>query len=216
MTGHKHIVKVCGMRDADNIRAVEALGIEWMGFICWPGSPRYVSHTPVYMPATVRRVGVFVDPTVPDVIVHARRLRLDILQLHGAETPAFCRQLRAALTAEGMPPAAVVKAFRIADVHDLAPTEHYRQGDDVDYFLFDTRTPLAGGSGRQFDWHILDAYRQPVPFLLSGGIGPDDARRLSAYDHPRCIGFDINSRFETAPAMKDVQAIQRFLAALRS
>lgn len=201
------IIKVCGMREPDNIRAVEALRPDWMGFIFWPGSRRCVTTPPAYLPQPpLKRVGVFVQPSLEEVVQRVREWKLDLVQLHGSESADWCRELKAATCKP------IIKAFSIATSADLLPTVGY--ADLADYFLFDTRTPLMGGSGRQFDWNILDAYDGSTPFLLSGGIGPDDASRIAAYSHPRCIGFDLNSRFETAPAIKDAEALGAFIRQL--
>lgn len=204
------VCKVCGMRDPDNIRAVEQLGIDWMGFIFWPGSSRYVSEPPAYLPTQAQRVGVFVDATLEDIRAHVRDYGLQLVQLHGHESPAFCRSLRSVCGDT----IATIKAFSIATAADLEATQAYE--GTVDYFLFDTRSPLPGGSGQQFDWSILDAYDGTTPFLLSGGIGPDDLDRLRAFHHPRLLGFDLNSRFESAPALKDLSLLTPFLKALNS
>jgi phosphoribosylanthranilate isomerase len=203
----RRILKVCGMRDGDNIRAVESLGVDWMGFICWNGSSRYVNVPPSYLPARTKRVGVFVNPTIDEVCAQVVTLRLDLIQLHGLETTSFCHEVKATT---GLP---VIKAFAIKCETDLERTKEYAF---CDYFIFDTPTPLIGGSGEQFDWSLLDAYEGHTPFLLSGGIGPADVERLRRYDHPRCIGFDVNSRFELSPARKDVKALSLFLQKLRS
>ena len=205
------IIKVCGMRDGDNIRQVEALRPDWMGFIFWPKSSRYVSERPAYLPKECKRVGVFVDPAIED-IPQLRRIAddfaLDIVQLHGHESPDFIRALRAEGCFE-----AVVKAFNIATAADLEATKAYE--GLADYFLFDTKAQLPGGSGQQFDWHVLAGYASETPFLLSGGIGPDDAQRIRDFHHPRCIGIDLNSRFELAPGLKDVAALSRFFRRLK-
>ena len=196
-------VKVCGMREADNIREVEALGIDLMGFIFWPKSKRYVVEPPQYLPTQVKKVGVFVDAILEDVRQHIQDYQLDIIQLHGHETPAFAQALK---------PAVIIKAFNIATAEDLMQTKPYE--GIVDYFLFDTKAQLPGGSGEQFDWSVLSHYEGTTPFLLSGGIGPDDAERIKAFHHPRCIGFDLNSRFEIAPALKDVNQLREFILKL--
>lgn len=194
------IVKVCGMREAENIRQVEALRPDWMGFIFWPKSSRYVSVMPGYLPTRAKRVGVFVDQDIAEIKRVATDYALDIIQLHGNESPAFVSLLR---------DWHVVKAFSIATEADLDATRDY--DGLVDYFLFDTRTPLVGGSGQQFNWDVLDAYRGATHFLLSGGIGPDDASRIRHFHHPRMAGIDLNSRFELLPAVKDVNLLKRFL-----
>ena len=202
------IIKVCGMRDAENIREVEALGIDLMGFIFWPKSSRYVSERPNYMPTKCKRVGVFVDASIDDIRQHVADYVLDIIQLHGSESPDYIRALR---LDDGCAPV-IIKAFNIATKEDLEATKSYE--GIVDYFLFDTKGPSVGGNGAKFDWTVLADYVGETPFLLSGGIGPDDAEHIHAIHHPRCIGVDLNSRFETVPAIKDVAALRRFLSQL--
>ena len=203
------LIKVCGMRHADNIRQVEALGPDWMGLIFWPRSSRYVDRRPDYLPTRARRVGVFVDQPADEIVRIARDYRLDAIQLHGHETPADLNRLRADL---GTAPV-LIKAFSISTAADLERTGDYDGA--ADYLLFDTKTPLAGGSGRQFNWCVLDAYHGTTPFLLSGGIGPDDTGRLAAFHHPRCIGIDLNSRFELEPGLKDVEKLKTFIKKIR-
>ena len=198
-------VKVCGMRDAENIREVEALGIDLMGFIFWPKSSRYVSERPAYMPQTAKRVGVFVNEDIKQVKRIAEEYSLDVIQLHGSESPDYIRQL-GSVCGDTI---ATVKTFNIATAADLDATKSYE--GIVDYFLFDTKTPIPGGSGVQFDWSLLADYVGQTPFLLSGGIGPDDAERVCAFSHPKCIGIDLNSRFEISPGLKDVEKLKKFL-----
>ena len=194
------IIKVCGMREPDNIHAVEQLGIDWMGFIFWPKSPRYVAAPPTYLPTRCKRVGVFVDSPVDDVLRHAETYRLDLIQLHGHETPEYIRHLQGHK---------IIKALSISSKNDV---EIYKAYEGLtDYFLFDTRCTTVGGSGRQFDWSLLSEYSGQTPFLLSGGIGPDDAEQVKTLQQPCLAGIDLNSRFETAPAHKDIQKLKQFL-----
>lgn len=199
------IVKVCGMREAENIRAVEALGVDWMGFIFWEHSSRCVSQRPAYLPTKAKRVGVFVDASLYVVCQHVEAFGLDVVQLHGSESPTYLHDLRNALAGDVL----IVKAFSIATRDDLLQTSFYE--GIADYFLFDTKAQLVGGNGRKFDWSVLAHYDGSTPFLLSGGIGPDDASRLSAFSHPRLAGIDLNSRFEAAPALKNVELLKQFL-----
>ena len=209
------MIKVCGMREAENIRRVEALGIDIMGFIFYPKSSRYVSARPAYLPKKCKCVGVFVDSTIDDIRQHIADYSLDIIQLHGHESIDFIRSLRS-LCGDSI---AIIKVFNIATAADLAATSPY--AGLVDYFLFDTKGPSAGGNGEKFDWSILDAYNGDTPFLLSGGIGPDDAERIlrstsgrsqgENYHHPKCIGIDLNSRFEIEPGIKDIIKLKTFL-----
>ena len=199
------IVKVCGMREAENIRAVEALGVDWMGFIFWEHSSRCVSQRPACLPTRAKRVGVFVDAPLDAVCQHVEAFGLDVVQLHGSESPAYLHDLRNALAGDVL----IVKAFSIATRDGLLQTSLYE--GLADYFLFDTKAQLVGGNGRKFDWSVLAHYDGSTPFLLSGGIGPDDASRLSAFCHPRLAGIDLNSRFEAAPAQKNVELLKQFL-----
>lgn len=199
------IVKVCGMREPDNIRAVEALGIDWLGFIFWPRSSRYVAEKPDYLPTLAKRVGVFVDADINDMLRHIADYRLDLVQLHGHESPDYIRALRQE-TKDGH---GIIKAISVSSHTDVAAYQPYE--GLVDYFLFDTKAQLVGGNGVKFDWSVLNEYHGHTPFLLSGGIGPDDAGRLHHFHHEKCVGIDLNSRFEVAPALKDINSLKRFL-----
>jgi len=196
------IVKVCGMRDAENIREVEALGVDWMGFVFHRTSPRFVGELPDYLPQRAKRVGVFVDETEEQIMETVQLFRLDMVQLHGHETPDFCNRIRS----KGLK---VIKAINVQNTFSTEEVSFYERA--CDYFLFDTKTLLPGGSGQKFDWSSLSAYRGTTPFLLSGGISPDDADRVEAFVHERCIGIDLNSRFETSPAYKDIHLLQSFI-----
>ena len=197
------------MREAENIREVEALGIDLMGFIFWPKSSRYVSERPAYLPTRCKRVGVFVDEDAETIKKIAEDYALDYIQLHGSESP---KQISHLLTLSP-PHLSIIKAFNIATTEDLEATKPYE--GIVDYFLFDTKGKSVGGNGEKFDWSVLDDYVGETPFLLSGGIGPDDAGRVKAFHHSKCIGIDLNSKFEIAPALKDVATLRRFLRALK-
>lgn len=211
----ERVIKVCGMREAANIQAVETLGIDWLGFIFWPKSSRYVSACPDYLPRNAQRVGVFVDEA-PEVILRiSQRYALDYLQLHGHESVAYLLELRHLMTTQTslLLPPQLIKAFSIATPDDLEQTKAYE--GLVDYFLFDTKGPSVGGNGVQFDWQVLENYHGQTPFLLSGGIGPEDAERIRAFHHPRCIGIDLNSRFEQSPGLKDVHKLKTFLEKIK-
>jgi len=194
------IVKVCGMRDAENIREVEALGIDLMGFIFWPKSSRYVSALPSYLPEKAKRVGVFVDEEIEVVKKNAQEYALHYIQLHGNETPDYCAQLK---------DYKLIKAFNIATADDFVKTKSYETL--VDYFLFDTKGKSMGGNGIKFDWSVLADYHGTTPFILSGGIGPDDAACIRNIRHPQLAGIDLNSRFEIRPALKDIAKLKAFL-----
>ena len=247
------IVKVCGMREPENIRDVAALGVDWIGFIFYPKSPRYVSQIrsragiipdySVFMKheelsskelsseelsskklsseelssketmRQVKRVGVFVDDMPQNIITRAVNYELDIIQLHGSESVIMIDNLRSTLTPSIRKGIKFMKALSISTAEDILRYKEYE--GHVDYFIFDTQTPLVGGSGNHFDWNMLDAYDGNTPFILSGGVGPDDAERVLSIRHPMFAGIDLNSQFETAPAVKNVDALKAFLAKIR-
>ena len=214
------LIKVCGMRDAANIRAVDQLFAELstvscqlspvlMGFIFWEKSSRYVSERPAYLPEHCKRVGVFVDAPFDAILQKAEDFGLDYIQLHGHETPEYLRVLRS-VCGDSI---AIIKAFNIATTADLAATQPY--AGLADLFLFDTKGKSVGGNGKKFDWSVLADYDGETPFLLSGGIGPEDAEAVNRpLSMSNCLGIDLNSRFETAPALKDINALRRFLSQL--
>jgi phosphoribosylanthranilate isomerase len=215
------------MRDGDNIRQVAELGVDWIGFIFYHKSPRYVTMLPTrtgIMPDRssignpqptrhhCRRVGVFVDEMAQNIITRAVNFQLDAIQMHGHESPTLIRNLRRTLDPDIRPGIEIWKAIGVKTADDLKACLDYE--DSVDLFVLDTKCDTGGGSGRQFDWSLLDAYPSNKPFLLSGGIGPDDAVRISQFHHQLCIGVDLNSRFETAPGIKDIQKLQQFISQL--
>ncbi|MBO4642837.1 MAG: phosphoribosylanthranilate isomerase [Bacteroidaceae bacterium] len=195
------------MRAPENIRAIEMADPDMMGFICWEKSSRYVGNVPTYLPSCLR-VGVFVNPRLEYVMKRAHELRLDYIQLHGTESSEFCIKV---LNEIGLP---IIKAISVKTTKDIDTWEEYE--NIVNLLLFDTKCKSTGGSGEQFDWDILNHYQGNIPFFLAGGIGPEDAERLHAWHHPMYIGIDINSRFEDAPAMKNVKAVTQFIRKIRS
>ena len=199
----KLLVKVCGMTDGDNIRRVEALGVDYIGMVFYPRSPRFVYQMPDYLPQRARRVGVFVDEPKDTVLTYADRFGLDCVQLHGHESPLYCRSLH---EGHGL---TVIKAFHLATPRDLKTAETYH--GTCDFFLFESKTPQLGGTGRQFDWSLLRGYMGQTPFFLSGGLNAGSARAIRQLRHPQLAGIDLNSRFETSPGVKDVERLQRFL-----
>lgn len=224
------IIKVCGMRETDNIAEVSQLAIDWLGFIFWTDSPRYVSQISshagiihdypsiekdeqLHSSKRISRVGVFVDDMPQNIVARVYNYNLDIVQLHGNESTVMIDNLRRTLDPDIRPGIKIMKAISVASESDVAQYKDYE--GHVDYFLFDTKTPLVGGSGNKFDWSVLDAYDGSTPFMLSGGIGPDDVERVRKFNHPRCVGIDINSRFETSPAVKDVDKLRAFVNTVR-
>ena len=282
------LIKVCGMGDAQNIREVAALGVNLIGLIFYPKSPRYVesissdagiipdysSLTPDPLPegegrnmldkqlkeeetkgetrnkqpvsaqlkstqskapfnkvttplslgegqgdeaveghggeaAIPKFVGVFVNDMPQNIVTAVYNYHLSYVQLHGDESPVMIDNLRRTLVPDIAPQIKIIKAISVSSAEDLKRCEQYE--GHVDLFLFDTKCKGYGGSGQKYDWSVLEAYTGQTPFLLSGGIGPDDADRLRDFHHPQCVGIDLNSKFETAPGMKDINLLQNFL-----
>lgn len=201
MTNGK-LIKVCGMRDTENIREIDLLGIDMIGFIFYPKSPRYVYELPAYLPLNAKRVGVFVNEDKQTVQMFTDRFNLNYIQLHGDESPEYCYSLYTA----GLK---IIKAFSISHAEDLRKVHDYEAYCEL--FIFDTKCEQFGGSGNQFDWSILNAYNGHVPFLLSGGIHSDSIKALREFQHPYLSGYDLNSRFEIKPGKKDAQKIKQFL-----
>ena len=282
------LIKVCGMRDAQNIREVATLGVNLIGLIFYPKSPRYVesissdagiipdysSLTPDPLPegegrnmldkqlkaeetkgetrnkqpvsaqlkstqskapfnkvttplslgegqgdeaveghggeaAIPKFVGVFVNDMPQNIVTAVYNYHLSYVQLHGDESPVMIDNLRRTLVPDIVPQIKIIKGISVSSAEDLKRCEQYE--GHVDLFLFDTKCKGYGGSGQKYDWSVLEAYTGQTPFLLSGGIGPDDADRLRDFHHPQCVGIDLNSKFETAPGMKDINLLQNFL-----
>ena len=282
------LIKVCGMGDAQNIREVAALGVNLIGLIFYPKSPRYVesissdagiipdysSLTPDPLPegegrnmldkqlkeeetkgetrnkqpvsaqlkstqskapfnkvttplslgegqgdeavegqggeaAIPKFVGVFVNDMPQNIVTAVYNYHLSYVQLHGDESPVMIDNLRRTLVPDIAPQIKIIKAISVSSAEDLKRCEPYE--GHVDLFLFDTKCKGYGGSGQKYDWSVLEAYTGQTPFLLSGGIGPDDADRLRDFHHPQCVGIDLNSKFETTPGMKDINLLQNFL-----
>lgn len=228
------IIKVCGMRDTENIRAVSELDIDMMGFIFWQKSPRFVMMIssqagiiPDYSeeelkkrkgeqsPAAnrVKRVGVFVDDMPQSIVTRVYNYNLDYVQLHGEESREMIENFRRTVDPDIKPGIKIIKTISVGCKDDLQKCKDYV--GVVDMFLFDTKCDNAGGSGEQFDWSILDEYDGDIPFLLSGGIGPDDAEKVKAFHHPQFAGIDLNSRFEIEPGVKDVEKLKKFISELK-
>jgi len=202
-------VKVCGMKYPRNIKELGELPIDFTGFIFYEKSPRLIDEVTLSglqsLPDNIKRVGVFVNAGMEYIVTKANEYNLDYIQLHGCESPIFCKELSRTIP--------VIKAFSISETSDFGQTKEHE--GICEYFLFDTKTPQHGGSGQKFDWNILDAYIGNTPFFLSGGISADDVERIKNINHPQFYGVDLNSRFETEPGLKDIQQLQQFIKALK-
>ncbi len=203
-------IKICGMLEKENIRQVAELNPDMLGFIFYPSSPRYAGNTdPAILndiPQGIIKTGVFVNSSFDQITGTVSKYSLDMVQLHGKETPEFCLRIKET----GIP---VIKAFGPADDFDFNECSKYISS--TDYFLFDTLVSGYGGSGRKFDWKVLDQYTFQHPFILSGGIGPGDTESIALIKNSELRGVDINSRFEIKPGEKDVTLLRDFISELR-
>lgn len=202
-------IKICGMRDAANIGAVSALSPDYMGFIEYAPSPRFVGErfvVPENVPRAIGRVGVFVDASYEAIVQRAAGSGYDVVQLHGDESPELCSRLSDA----GL---RVIKVFRVDDAFDFNDTRPFR--DTADVFLFDARGRMYGGNGVRFNWKVLQRYDQAVPFLLSGGLRVEALQDIEELSDMNLYGFDLNSGVELAPGVKDTDRVRAFMERIR-
>lgn len=195
-------LKICGMRDQQNIREVAGLGPDFMGFIFYRGTPRFVGDDfalPPDLPASIKRVGVFVNETTEQILDKVEAFGLSYVQLHGAEPVAQCRELKTLGVG-------VVKVFSVDDEMDFGVTKEF--ATTVDYFLFDTKGKLYGGNARRFNWDVLARYDQHTPFFLSGGITPDHIGEIRKLKDLNLAAIDVNSGAEIQPGLKDLNKIK--------
>lgn len=200
------LVKICGMRDPGNIRDILTLNPDFMGFIFYSKSPRFVNNyseiNDIEFPDNLIKTGVFVNETPETIMQIVKIYHLQAVQLHGNESPEVCKLLKN----NGLK---VIKAFSIAVSDDFNQTSDYE--GFADYFLFDTKTPAYGGSGERFNWQLLNYYQGNTLFFLSGGICVDDATAIKSINHPLLLGVDLNSRFEITPAIKNKTLLKQFI-----
>lgn len=189
------MLKICGMKFPENIREIEQVRPDWMGFIFYPRSPRFIADlSPLDMPESVNTVGVFVNESIAFVREKVQQYNLSAVQLHGHESPEYC----ADLSGLDIP---VWKAFGVDDEFDFQVCLAY--SPYCKYFLFDTKSQQFGGSGKVFSWEKLSDYHGDTPFFLSGGISPANMSFLPSFSHPRLAGIDVNSGFEDYPGFKN-------------
>lgn len=197
-------IKVCGMKIPDNIKAVSELKPDFMGFIFYPPSKRFIGleFERIYLHSideNIIKTGVFVNATVDEVIEFGKLYGMQAIQLHGNESPEFCQQIKDA----GF---ITIKAFGVDDAFDFESLSVYEQ--HIDLFLFDTKTEQHGGSGKTFNWQILQNYTLEKPFILSGGISLDNLDEVIKLNHPQFYGIDINSKFEIEPGLKNMEQLE--------
>jgi phosphoribosylanthranilate isomerase len=209
-------IKVCGMTNTEQVMQLDALGVEFAGFIFYPKSPRYVFR---HMPRPeikkikgqhINKVGVFVNAPVEELLQAVDNCGLHLVQLHGDETPKYCEKVADYV--------GVIKAFRLReDDQVLWKIKDYQEIADM--FLFDTDGTGYGGTGKKFNWSMLKGININKPFFLSGGIGPDDVEELTGFAKDPVakdlFSIDVNSKFETIPGLKDMQAVEKFIKAIK-
>jgi phosphoribosylanthranilate isomerase len=204
-------LKVCGMRDNDNIQHLLALSPDYMGFIFYEKSARFVGDNLdeellKSFPKNTKKVGVFVNASIDNIVKCVKKYQLDYVQLHGEEMPEFCRSLRL----KGI---SIIRAFSIDETFNFAQLNNYKPF--CDYFLFDAKGVNRGGNGIVFDWSLLKRYDNEKPFFLAGGIDLENIQQLDELKDFRIHAIDVNSRFETAPAYKNIEKIKELTTYLR-
>ncbi len=212
-------LKVCGMKYEDNITQIAALQPDYLGFIFWKPSKRFFEGPMPIIADSIKKIGVFVDASVSEVVHTIGKYNLQGVQLHGSESPEYCQALREVELFKGPFEGVsnkysfdIIKAFSIKDDFDFSQLKAYESV--CDYFLFDTKGALPGGNGFTFNWEVLKKYTSTTPFFLSGGIGLEEKEKVAAFLKTAaakyCHAIDVNSRFELRPGEKDIQKIKEF------
>lgn len=203
-------LKVCGITQVQQLMQLDELGVDYAGLIFYDRSVRYVlnklkSKDVKQFNLSLEKVGVFVNASQEDIMTQIELYGLDVVQLHGDETPAFCSHISNKVT--------VIKAFRITEKNEQSIDWMVKPYEDCcDYYLFDTNRPGAyGGTGEKFDWEILKNNKINKPFFLSGGIGVRDIEKIKTFSHPFLYAIDVNSKVEVADGIKDIKAVTEIL-----
>ena len=196
-------LKVCGMRELENISALSELDPNYIGFIFWSESSRFVNKKTPPLDKKIIKTGVFVDATFDYILTKIKDHQLDAVQLHGQESCSYCKVIKD----YGLE---VIKSFSIKNTFDFNILEDYE--NSCDYYLFDTKGKLPGGNGFTFDWKILNEYPSQKPFFLSGGIGVDNLNEIKKLVKTKLPihAIDVNSKFETAPGNKNIELLKKF------
>ena len=205
-------IKVCGNAIYENAMAVSGLNPDIMGFIFYNKSSRYIMPELALrivddMNSNIKKTGVFVNENIDSLIRVQNSLQLDVIQLHGDEIPSYCSELKEKCSAR------IMKVFRVNEDFTFDNIDQY--SSVADFFLFDTYTSKYGGSGKKFNWNLLEQYKLNVPFMLSGGINIEDAQELKKLKLDALYGIDVNSGFELSPALKDVSVLGKFIKEIR-
>jgi phosphoribosylanthranilate isomerase len=201
-------LKVCGMRNRENIIALSKVKPEFIGFIFHEKSSRNISDNLIQnTPDSIIRVGVFVDKNIDFILDKIKLHNLNCVQLHGKESTEFCAEIKKL----GVD---VIKAFNISEKFNFSALKDYEE--TCNYFLFDAAGKNAGGNGIVFNWALISNYTGRTPFLLSGGIDETMTKTIKELKHPLLVGVDINSGFETKPAVKNITAVKKFSDSIKN
>jgi len=202
------LIKVCGMKEPDNILQLLELPIQYMGHIFYQKSARYVGDLAnLDISKNIKKTGVFVNSSIAEILESVNRLSLKAVQLHGDETA----EMASALKSEGLE---VIKAFGIDEEFDWNQLESFV--DHVDFFLFDSKSPAYGGTGKAFNWQKLKEYPFEKPYFLSGGLSLDNLEEAINFEDKRLVGLDLNSKFEIEPGLKDIEKLKLALKIIRN
>jgi len=199
------------MKFPENAKAVSELPVGLLGYIFYPLSKRDVGNLPEteklrLFETSKEKAGVFVNENIQSLKLKAKKYGFTYLQLHGEESPGYCREVKSS----GLK---VIKAFGAGGNFNFGETQEYE--GSADFFLFDTKAEGRGGTGKKFDWKIIQEYTGETPFFLSGGIGPGDAEAIAKINHPKFYGIDLNSGFEDSPGLKNIEKLQTFINTLK-
>ena len=209
-------LKVCGMKYQDNINQVAALQPDYLGFIFYEKSSRFFEGVIPKLPKTIKKVGVFVDASLEFILSKIETHQLNVIQLHGQETPEFCNELRHAELDSASHPIKIIKVFSIKDHFDFSVLQPFE--NICDYFLFDTKGKLPGGNGYTFNWDVLKNYPSTTPYFLSGGIGLGEVETILSFlqkkEFKYCYAIDVNSKFEIKPGLKNIEALEKFKSSM--
>jgi len=212
-------IKVCGMRDPQNIKSLAELNPDYIGLIFYSESKRYVSDPDIAvlssLSPSIKLTGVFVDEKEEEVVQKVITYGLSAVQLHGSESPLYCENLRKKFKSQ-LPDVKIelIKAFGVHSAFDFSMIEVYNE--IVDYFLFDTKTSDHGGSGIVFDWTILDQYVGEKMFFLSGGLSPENIDDIFNLAIKKIHALDLNSKFETEPGLKNIESLKSAFQLIRA
>ncbi len=205
-------IKICGMKFMDNIRAVEKLKPDYIGFIFYKKSKRYVGEEltkEVFekIDKSIHKVGVFVNEEINSILRIKKKFNFDYIQLHGDESPEYCKILQE----KGC---LIIKSFSIDDQFDFNLAHNY--SPFCHYFLFDTKGKKYGGNGETFNWSLLNNYQLNIPFFLSGGIEINNISGAFRIKNKKIIGLDLNSKLEQSPGIKDIQKVKSVITKIRN